>query len=133
IISVSKSIEDLLNEMNEDLSNPVSFWEITVNPIYYNYMKMIRNMNNCIKHSSGIVKDNNESSNRYLIDECGIKPGFPLEYYEMDYELMVLKNFLFQFDLSSKLLNFRNPWLDIKEENIKEVKNFLIPPILKLN
>ncbi len=132
VIAVSKSIEDLINDVNEYLSKTIKFWEIVGDPVYYIEMKMIRSMNNCIKHSSEIVKDNVEPSNRYLIDECGIKPNFPLEYYNMDYETIILKNFLFQFDLSSKLMNFKNPWTNINESNIRKIRNYLIPSILKL-
>lgn len=132
IVAVSKSIEDLLNDLNEEAGLSLEFWDLDASIVFYDEMKKIRNMNNCIKHSNGIVKDDQSNCNRYLIDVCGLTPDYEITLFEMDYEKVILNNFFFQYDLFCKTLNYENVWTEINDESYSDLKKYLIPPILNL-
>lgn len=132
IIAVSKSIEDLINDIDEFCNIKVNFWKLDANTRYYAEMKMVRNSCNCIKHSNGVVADNSKQSNRYLIDNCDFIPDYPVTHNVLHYEEIILKSLLFQDDLLSKVLGTNTLLGNISEDNISKVKNILLPPILNL-
>ena len=66
--------------------------------IFFTEMKSIRNLNNCIKHSKGIIK-RGHPSNDYLIDEANFDENSKIEYLDLNLEKFIYQNFSFQMSV----------------------------------
>jgi hypothetical protein len=129
IIGIAKSIEDLLFDFEDVLSQKINFWKDCDDYDFFKEMKIIRNINNCIKHSKGIIK-RGHPSNDYLIDEANFDENSKIGYLDLDLEKFIYQSFSFQMSLfwDNDLRN--NPYKDIKE-NYTKIKEILIPSFME--
>jgi len=128
IIGIAKSIEDLLFDLEDVLSQKIHFWNDCKNYDYFTQMKTIRNLNNCIKHSKGIIK-RGHPSNDYLIDEAKFEENSKIEHLNLDLEKYIYQNFSFQMDIFWDKDERDNPFKNIKENHTK-IKEILIPSFM---
>lgn len=131
IIGLAKSIEDLLYDMKHKLSLNINFWKDCNEYNYYEEMKIIRNLNNCIKHNKGIIQAGNDSSN-YLINVAGFENQTVISRLEINLEEYAMKCFIFQMDMFWIQTKKENPYLDIKNQYNK-IKTILIPDFIGKN
>lgn len=128
IIGISKAVEDLIFEYDDTFDVKVNFWESLKRFEFYHEMKIIRNLNNCIKHSKGILK-RGEKGNDYLIDEIGFIEDEKVKNLHIDIVDYLLKSFLFQMDIYWKSQQKDNPFLKYKN-NSDKLKEILIPDFI---
>ncbi|TSE03935.1 hypothetical protein [Aquimarina algiphila] len=130
IIGISKAAEDLLYEYNDNFELEVDFWKNCKRFEYFKEMGIIRNLNNCIKHSKGAIQRGIKSSD-YLIDEIGYPEGSKVKELEIDIEDFIFKSFLFQMDIFWKTQEKENPYLKFKED-YNWLRKKLIPNFIEL-
>lgn len=133
IIAISKSIEDLVFDIRELLGVEFDFWNPGFDLRFHEDLKCVRNLNNVIKHSRGIIRDIDNPSHRSLIDDCGFAPESEVEWLDLDIEGYIAKGFVFQVDVISQLTGGEFPdRLHADEDDVIElVKDFLIPEVLQ--
>lgn len=131
IIGISKSTEDLLFDIEDKLNNKISFWKDCNGFDYYKEMKTLRNLNNCIKHSNGIIKRGGSSSN-YLIENDGFKENSKIDYLELDLNKFIFQSFIFQMEIFWDNDERDNPYKQIKDDS-EEIRKILIPEFIEKN
>lgn len=130
IIGIAKTIEDLIVNVNEYSELEFDFWKSDLTLVYFDEMKYIRQLNNCIKHSKGIVINDNSSCNKYLIDVKGLSEGTVIgEFLQIDIEEYIFKSFYFQMELAYHALGMENEWKIT--DDLKSIESLLIPDIIK--
>ncbi|MDD7887015.1 hypothetical protein [Flavivirga sp. 57AJ16] len=129
IIGLAKTIEDLINDLRDYLNVDVSFWNDCEGFIFFEEMKIIRNLNNCIKHSKGIIK-RGHPANDYLIDIAGFNENSAVESLSLDIEKYIYNSFSFQMDLFWSTDKRNNPYDVIKNE-YKKIRHQLIPEFIE--
>ncbi|QIJ89376.1 hypothetical protein C7H62_1567 [Mesoflavibacter sp. HG96] len=128
IIGIAKSIEDLIFDFEDILNQKIHFWNDCERYDYFTQMKIIRNLNNCIKHSKGLIKKGHPS-NDYLIDEAGFEENSKIEDLNLDLETYIYQNFSFQMDVFWANDERENPYKNIKENHPK-IREILIPSFI---
>jgi hypothetical protein len=131
IIGIAKSLEDTLYDMKEKLNDDINFWKDCEDFICYNEMKILRNLNNCIKHSKGIIK-RGHTSNDYLIDNAGFTENSKIDNLDLDLEKYIMQSFLFQMEIFWNKDLRDNPYIDIKDDK-KSIRKILIPDFIEIN
>lgn len=129
VIGIAKSIEDLLFDFEDKLNYEINFWKDCNGYDYYNEMKTLRNLNNCIKHSKGIIK-RGQGSNDYLIDIAGFRENSIINYLELDLEKYIFQSFSFQMDIFWSKDVRANPYKELKDESEK-IRKILIPEFIE--
>lgn len=127
IIGISKAVEDLIFEYGDAFNEKVNFWKLKRFE-YYHEMTVIRNLNNCIKHSKGVLK-RGEKGNDYLIDEIGLSENAKVKTLHIEIEDYLLKSFLFQMDVFWRSQGKDNPFMEYKDDS-KKLKEILIPDFI---
>jgi len=103
-------------------------------------VKLIRALNNIIKHNQSILDRSSSSSAKFLVDECGLKNDTPLKYLFDNDELgghrileLVCKSKVYCIELLAELLNTKNLYNDIKNDEIEKVIiNQAVPEVLDI-
>lgn len=131
IIGLAKTIEDLLYDMKNKLNLDINFWKDCDEYSYYEEMKTIRNLNNCLKHNKGIICIGNNSG-KYLINVAGFKNGTVISGLELNLEKYAMQCFVFQMDMFWLQIKKENPYLDIKIQHDK-IREILIPDFIEKN
>ena len=129
IIGIAKSIEDLLFDFEDVLGKKINFWKDCDSYDFFTEMKTIRNLNNCIKHSKGIIK-RGHSANDYLIDEANFEENSKINSLNLNLEKFIYQNFSFQMDLFWDNDLRDNPFKNIKDNN-DMIKEILIPSFME--
>ena len=133
IIGIAKGIEDLIFDLKEIAGIKFKIWDPGMDLRFHNDVKCIRNLNNAIKHSRGVILDNNQKGNRSLIDDYGYKPNSEIEWIKINLEEMIIKAYVFQLDVISQITGHELEE-ELKDEGNdlnKYVKDMLIPEILR--
>ncbi|MFD0991637.1 hypothetical protein [Tenacibaculum geojense] len=131
IIGIAKSLEDTLYDMKEKLNNDINFWKDCEDFMYYNEMKKLRNLNNYIKHSKGIIK-RGHPSNDYLIDNAGFTENSKIDNLNLNLEKYIMQSFLFQMEIFWNKDLRDNPYTGIKDDE-KSIRKILIPEFIETN
>jgi len=130
IIGIAKSIEDLFFDFEDVLGKKLNFWKDCDDCDYFTEMKTIRNLNNCIKHSKGIIK-RGHPSNDYLIDEAEFEENLKIGYLNLDLEKYIYQSFSFQMSLFWNNDKRDNPFKNINE-NYEKIREILIPSFMEI-
>jgi hypothetical protein len=130
IIGLAKTIEDLLYDIEDKFQLKLNFLTDFEGCNCYEEMRIIRYLNNCIKHNKGKIERGNSSGN-YLIDNAGFEEGSNINDIEIDVEDFILKSFVFQMDIFYKQTNKENPYLKSKDK-YDDIKTILIPSFIKI-
>jgi hypothetical protein len=128
IIGISKTVEDLIVDLKDYSGNEFKFWKSNLELNHFKAMKYIRQLNNTIKHSRGLILDDGSISNTYLLKECKVRVNTDIgQSLDIDIEDYIIKAFIFQMDLCKKTLNISNMF-EIPDPDA--IRSYLIPPQL---
>jgi hypothetical protein len=130
IIGLAKTIEDLLYDLKDKLDLNINFWKDCNEYNHYEEMKIIRSLNNCIKHNKGIICSESNSG-KYLENIAGFESGTIISSLQIDLEKYAMQCFLFQMDIFWKQIEKENPYVGIKDK-YDEIKKILIPAFINL-
>ncbi len=126
IFLIEKTIDDLFFDINDVQHEKLEFWKIYENRIYGKDVAILRNINNSIKHSNGIV-ENQSKSGCHLI-ENGFKADNKIDYHTINLEDYIYKLFVFQMDVICELFKQENKWQHKSKEDLYIM---LIPDFVK--
>jgi hypothetical protein len=133
IIALSKTVEDLAVELRSLAKYEFSFWDPEFDLPFHVDIGCLRNLNNSIKHSRGVIIDDDQPSNRSLIDDCGFEAGKEIRYLDLDLELYIAKAFFFQNALIEQVTGYSSEIEipDTDEGRIQTVDRLLFPDALR--
>lgn len=125
IVGLAKILEDLLFDFKDKLNKDIKFWKDCDHYIFYEEMKIIRQLNNSIKHDKGIIIRGSDSGN-YLIDKTDFNEHSQIANLPLNIEKLIMQSFIFQMDLFHKLTGKENPYIQIQDD-YNRIRNVLIP------
>ena len=125
IIGLAKIFEDLIFDIQDKLKITIDFWKNCDDFSFYEEMKIIRHLNNCIKHNRGTIIKGSRSSN-YLINRAGFSEYADISDLNLDIEKIIMHSFTFQMDMFWKIYEKENRYLGIKDDFIS-IRKILIP------
>ena len=107
-------------------------WKTARSLRFLDEMRVIRHLNNVIKHSQGIITDNGAPSNRALIDVYGFQANTQIEWVDIDIPIKLGEAYGFQMDLVEKETG-RPSTMSKKSgtEILRHIEPWLVPDILK--
>ena len=133
IIAIAKTFEDLAFDLRDIANYLFDFWNPDFSLPHYHELSCLRNLNNSIKHSRGVIIDDDHPSNRSLIDDCGYAAGIEIRYIDLDFEALIAKAFFCQNELIEQVtgVTIEIPIPDSDEERIRYTDNLLYPDALR--
>jgi hypothetical protein len=141
IIALSKTIEDIILGIKEEFNVSYDIWKHNhITSIFHQEAKLVRALNNVIKHNNGLIEKSNEPSGKYLVNEFGYPDGCKVvdvvsTLGKSDYILeKTAQIYVYLLNLVAKIANQPvSPLADISD-NMKEriIKRF-IPDYLQIS
>lgn len=141
ILITAKAIEDFTISLNKRFNIK---WHVFKNSPekarFEKEVKLVRALNNIIKHNQSILDKSSSKSANFLVEECNLPDDTPIKfmfghYDKADYSLqsLVCKSKVYCVELLSELLNAKNPYENISDNEIESfVVNQSIPEVLDL-
>ncbi|BBD71040.1 hypothetical protein NIES4072_74520 [Nostoc commune NIES-4072] len=135
IIGLSKTIEDIIVGIKEELNFSYNIWkDNNITSAFHKEAKIVRSLNNVIKHNYGYIRKINEPSGKYLVEECGYPDDFQVCLLEsssstVSFDMIqeIAQIYIYLLNLLAKVANQPvSPMADISG-NMKEiiVKRFI--------
>lgn len=134
LLALAKAFEDTSVEARELGCGKFDIWKGDELRLRYHHdMRYIRALANTVKHSQSRIIDSNEKNNRFLIDECGVKPGYEIEHLRLDIPRHVYRVYWFLKQLAAHLAGVRAEPVPKRERNgFRQFERLMLPAFLKM-
>ena len=120
VIAMAKIIEDTIIDIKDVFGVNFNIWSNTTYT-YHVDAKIIRSLNNVIKHNQSRISASNVPSGKYLVDTCGFSEGDTIASIfsgraakQLDVERELFQIYIFLMDLVHDLSNFQKDAVDLK-------------------
>ena len=127
IIGLAKTIEDIIVGIEEEFSYRYDIWrDHHVTSVFHNEAKIIRSLNNVIKHNCGVIRESNRPSGEYLVVNCGYPNELKISNIELcstlSFDLLekIAQVYIYLLNLVSEVANYPAPNLTAIPKNMKE-------------
>jgi hypothetical protein len=134
LLALAKALEDTLVEASELGCRTFNIWKgDELRFRYHHDMRYIRALANTIKHSQSRIVDNKERNNRFLIDECGVRPGYEIEHLRIDIPRHVYRVYWFLKQLAAHLAGVIAEAVPKRESNgFLQFERLMLPAFLNM-
>jgi hypothetical protein len=134
LLALAKALEDMLVEASDLGCRKFSIWkgdELRLR--YHHEMRYIRALANTVKHSQSRIIDNASKNNRFLIDECGVRPGNEVEHLRIDVPRHVYRVYWFLMQLAAHLAGVEADVVPKREGNgFRRFERLMLPAFLNM-
>ncbi len=141
IIGLAKTIEDIVVGIEELLNINYNIWKDDhITSVFHKQAKIIRSLNNVIKHDNGYINRINKPSGKYLVEECGYPDDFKVSQLatssstSFDMLQEIAQVYIFLWNLVAKLTD--QPCFHINESedfNKDTIIKIFVPDYLNLD
>jgi hypothetical protein len=134
LLALAKALEDVLVEASDLGCRKFNIWQgDELGLSYHHDMRYIRALANSVKHSQSRIIDNGLKSNRFLIDECGVQPGYEVEHLRMDIPRHAYRVYWFLKQLAAHLAGVEAEAVPKRERNgFRQFERLMLPAFLKV-
>ena len=133
VIGIAKSNEDLFVDIKDVFSTKFDIWRTTLDLRFLDEMRCLRHLSNVVKHSQGVIVDNQSRSHRSLIDVYGYQPNCQVVDLPIHLPTKIAEAYAFQMDLLEKETGFPGEVSgQTGPEILTTIEPWLSPNVLKL-
>jgi len=134
LLALAKALEDLLLEASDLGCGKFNIWKGDELRLRYHHdMRYIRALANAVKHSNSRIIDNGSKNNRFLIDQCGVRPGSEVEHLRVDIPRHVYRAYWFLVQLAAHLAGVKAQAVPRSDKvGFERFRNVMLPSFLKL-
>lgn len=140
IMALAKAIEDTSIELKRFVLFKFDSVNEHHNVIYLKELQTIRALANVIKHNVSHLERNTTESAKFLVDDCGMTNGYPLDAFILSHHESfniveyIPKVYLALISLVEKALGMKHRVLDLDyDEAFNEIYGVLIPKVIKVS
>ncbi len=134
LLALAKALEDMLVEASDLGCRKFNIWkgdELRLR--YHHEMRHIRALANTVKHSQSRIIDNESKNNRFLIEECGVRPGYEVEHLRIDIPRHVYRVYWFLMQLAAHLAEVEADAAPKREGNgFRRFERLMLPAFLNV-